>query len=244
MRIAALNRTFATGQEKEVDFLYEISQKGQAEPLILHIELQSTNDLNMHARMYEYAALIYAKYKVQPLQICIYHGKEKCRMKNEIRNEDLGFTYRYHLLSLQSTNYKELLETGQPELIIYSIMCDFKDASDHQVVEEIVSSLKSAVKGTEKLKKSFKRLELFALIKSDDKNKLQELVIQKTKEMPLEIDITKDARYKEGERRGSRRATENYVEKLLKHNFTVEQVAEMLGLEKDLVEKIKDKRRL
>ena len=259
-----LNRTFPTGQEKEVDFLYEINQKGQDEPAILHIELQSTNDSNMLARMLNYAVLIYEKYKVYPLQICIYHGKDKCSMKNEIRNENLGFTYRYHLLSLHSTHYKELLETGQPELIIYSIMCDFKGTPQEQVIEEIVSSLKSAVKGTESLKKSFKRLELFALIKSDDDNLLQQLVIQKTKEMPLEIDITKDARYKEGqrigeergekrgeirgklegERIGRRRTIEKHVEKLLKHNFTVEQVAEVLGLEKDLVEKIKDKRRL
>ena len=98
------------------------------------------------------------------------------------------------------------------------------------------------------------------MIKSDDRNNLQQLVIQNTKEMPLEIDITKDARYKEGqrigeergekrgklegERIGRRRTIEKHVEKLLKHNFTVEQVAEMLGLEKNLVEKIKNKRRL
>ena len=66
--------------------------------------------------------------------------------------------------------------------------------------------------------------------------------------MPLEIDITKDARYKEGERigekRGLQRATEHHVEKLLQHKFTVEEVAEILGLEKDFVEEVKKKKGL
>jgi hypothetical protein len=60
---------------------------------LLHIEFQSSNDPLMPLRMAEYALAIHRKYREFPVQLVLYVGNEKLRMKPELRTPGMYFHY-------------------------------------------------------------------------------------------------------------------------------------------------------
>src|SRR5271165_4381632 len=84
-----LNVDLPRSQNRRVDLLGRL-----ADGRLLHIELQSANDRNMPFRMAEYALAITRRYGEYPVQLLIYVGNAKLRMKPEFRKEGMHCWYR------------------------------------------------------------------------------------------------------------------------------------------------------
>ena len=72
-----LDISFPKVRELRVDLLCRLEDDS-----IFHLEIQSTNDMNMPKRMLLYAALIYERYNVFPNQLVLYVGEKKLKIKN------------------------------------------------------------------------------------------------------------------------------------------------------------------
>jgi hypothetical protein len=74
---------------------------------LLHIEFQSSNDPLMALRMVEYSLAIRRKYREYPVQLVLYVGNQKLRMKAELRTHAMIF--RYALLDIRDLDSEPLL---------------------------------------------------------------------------------------------------------------------------------------
>jgi len=78
--------------------------------LLLHFELQSTNDPDMPLRMLEYALLIYRVFGKFPKQIVLYVGERPLRMSADWVEPDLRF--HYTLIDVRELDSAALLESS------------------------------------------------------------------------------------------------------------------------------------
>ncbi|GAB4417302.1 MAG: hypothetical protein OHK0039_27470 [Bacteroidia bacterium] len=98
--------------ERRPDFLLLAQEEGSDAEHILQIEFQSSNDSEMALRLLEYRALLMRKYRKPVRQYVCYFGNEPMQMPNELRDSDLFF--RYHLLDLQTFDYRLFIDAPAP----------------------------------------------------------------------------------------------------------------------------------
>ena len=124
--------------EREPDFLF-LAEDEQIGKHTLQIEFQSRNDKEMLERNLEYGAMTHRKTGLPFRQYVIYVGKEKMNMQCEKHFPD--FTYRYHLIDIQSISYKEFIDSKSGEEILLAILCNFQGEDAEVIVRRIMSNL-------------------------------------------------------------------------------------------------------
>ncbi len=127
-------------KEAKADFIAIITDDTGRE-LVLHIEFQVENDSKMRYRMFEYKGFLIRQYeRAQVLQYVIFLGENPPTMETHLSDADLSF--RFHLDWLRDINYRELLKTETPELIILALLADFETAPPELVAEQVFEKLK------------------------------------------------------------------------------------------------------
>ena len=116
-----LNVDLPRTQNRRVDLLGRMSDRR-----LLHIELQSTNDHSMPFRMAEYALAITRRYGQYPVQLLIYVGNAKLRMKPEFRAE--GMVCWYSLADVRSLNATALLKSNRIEDNILAVLAGLENS--------------------------------------------------------------------------------------------------------------------
>src|SRR5882672_8869639 len=76
-------------QNTRVDLLGETDEAS-----LVHLELQSRNDVLMPLRMAEYCLGVFRLFGKFPRQILLYVGEPALKMASELRGPDLWFQYR------------------------------------------------------------------------------------------------------------------------------------------------------
>ncbi len=92
-------------QNLRLDLLGETADGG-----LVHLELQSSNDVGMPLRMAEYCLGIFRLFRRFPRQIVIYVGQPQMRMDRELRDVDVFFQYR--LIDIRALDGNLLLESA------------------------------------------------------------------------------------------------------------------------------------
>ena len=77
--------------------------------LLVHLELQSTNDMRMPLRMAEYCWGVYRIFERFPRQILLYIGEPPLGMDLELRGPDVSF--RYQAVDIRDLDGDLLLES-------------------------------------------------------------------------------------------------------------------------------------
>ncbi|KWT82594.1 hypothetical protein [Candidatus Magnetominusculus xianensis] len=164
-------------QLNEMDLLIELPDGS-----LLHLEIQSTNDMEMLKRMYLYSALVYNQYEKLPRQVVLYVGDKPINMKNKVGS------YSYELLDIRDIDCSELLQSDKPEDIVLAILCksDNMDITIAKILEKL-SMLPL------KIRKDY----ILKLLYLSDLRKLYNKVTQEVKKMPITIDINESDLYKE-----------------------------------------------
>lgn len=96
-----------------------------AEGVLLHFELQSTNDRDMALRMIEYALLIYRLFRRFPKQIVLYVGDAPLRMDDSWNEADLAF--HYTLVDVRDLDSEALLASPHIEDNLLAILTRLRD---------------------------------------------------------------------------------------------------------------------
>jgi len=114
--------------------VYEIVlQDGRKQ--IIHIEFQSSNDANMLARMQEYHAKIYKKYRL-PVQPIVVNLSAK-PFKAATKLEPTEVFYGYETIELFSLSTDELLSSQMPEVVILAILSNYPKEQLEGVLQAI-----------------------------------------------------------------------------------------------------------
>lgn len=181
--------------ESQPDFLKMVSAADNRK-YILHIEFQSSNVTEMAERMLLYYSMLHKKYRLPIYQQVFYLGSRNSKFQTKMEHEFL--TFRYQLVDFKNIPYREFLQSDKPEEIILAILGNFEKRKAEEIGEQILRKI-NALKIRNEIKlKSVKQLEVLSSLRN-----LQEIIdILIPKFMPLEYDITKDIRYKQGQAKG------------------------------------------
>jgi len=157
---------------------------------ILHIEIQNNNDSSMAYRMLRYYSDIKIAHKNMPVyQYLIYIGKEKMNMNSLI--DDIGIKYSFTKIDMQTIDCEKFLNFDTPDALILSILCNFNNKDENEIVTYIVKRLNELSKNNGyQLSKYILSLEILSQNRG-----LQEKV-KEAKEMLTNIDIEKLPHYK------------------------------------------------
>ncbi|GAB6066238.1 Rpn family recombination-promoting nuclease/putative transposase [Aquifex pyrophilus] len=209
--------------EREADLVVEFQNE------IYHLEIQSTDDPNMHLRMAYYFLLIYENYKKIPKQAVVYVGEAPLRrMKDYVSLGNLKFSYK--LIDLNALDCTPFLESPEPSDWIIAILC--RIPKEKEVLKEILLRFSRLPK--EKRDRYLEMLFHLAHLRPKRLNLLVEL--KKEVRMPITINIEQSPFYKEGLEKGIEKAKrEDAIRLYKKLKLQPEQIAEVLGVEKEKV---------
>lgn len=104
-KFTPLKEKMQTTVELEMDFFYEITPE-EDEPFILHIEIESGDNLNMVYRVGEYHGMSLRRRKLPIRHIVIYLGMKPPKMRTQLRPEEVytGFDL-LNVRALKQMNY-------------------------------------------------------------------------------------------------------------------------------------------
>ncbi len=140
---------------------------------ILHIEIQNDNQTLIPRRMLRYYNDIKTKFeKYEVLQYLIYIGKKKLTMKDEIKEENLHFKFK--IVDMHKIDCEKLIKMDTPDALVLSILCDFKDKKELDILLYITKRLEELVDDSSELGKYMLMLETLSENR-DLKDKLKEV---------------------------------------------------------------------
>jgi hypothetical protein len=203
--------------EREPDFARIVKTK-EDEEFILHIEFQTVDEKDMVYRMAEYHSILLRKYKLPIRQFVVFLGNNSPKMRTKLDQEEVmkGFG----LVNLHALDYKKLLASQIPEEIILAILSKF-DIEVERVIELIIRRLQKVSDSKIVLQKYVIQLSILSRLRN-----LEEVVTQKSREMPITYDIKKDYLYRQGRKEGIEKGIEK--ERLQKEIEKKEQIIKML----------------
>src|SRR5665213_114659 len=102
------NVELAAVQNRRADMLGET-----ADGTLVHVELQSTNQVGMALRMLEYAAAIHRQYRRFPEQIVLYVGEPPLRMNSHLTGPRLDFVCR--MVDIRTLDGEALIASSRVE---------------------------------------------------------------------------------------------------------------------------------
>src|SRR6266568_7842889 len=160
-------------QNKRVDLLGETNEAS-----LVHLELQSGNDVTMPLRMAEYCLGVFRVCGKFPRQILLYVGEAPLRMESQLRGPDVWF--RYRAIDIRDLDGDRLLESEEIGDNVIAILARLRDHQDavHRIVERI-ASLAASDRET-----ALGQLLILAGLRS-----LEETVELEARKMPIHIDI-------------------------------------------------------
>ena len=193
--------------ERRPDYLLKIKLPG--EEALLQLEFQSTPDPQMIERMLEYYSLQRRKHQLPIYQYVLYLGSRTPHIKTELIDKNIWF--KYELIYLQNLDYELFLRGETPEEVILAILGNYMDTPVSEIIHSIFSKLKTLQKEGHRIEKYICQLEILA-----DLRNLREEIINYTRTMAINYDLTKDPRFIEGIQQGVEQGIKQGVEQGIK----------------------------
>ena len=215
--------------EREMDRFYRVTSD-EGEVFILHVEFQTTDDLEMIYRMARYHGLILAKYTLPIKSVVIYLGKGKPRMRTQLHEEEVmrGFD----LINIYELDTERLLSSQVPEIILLAIMTEYPPEQVEAILRLIRKRLMKVCKSQNELLKYLSQLLILSRLR-----KLEAITYKIIKEMPILFDIEQDTFYQEGMEKGMEEGMEKGMEKGTKQERSLQE-------QKQFAEKVKSAKKL
>jgi len=145
---------------------------------LVHMELQSGNDLAMPFRMMEYCLGVQRLCGQFPRQILLYVGEAPMRMRSELRGP--GLSFEYNLIDIRTLNGDRLLESEQVGDNVIAILARLRDDKEtvHRIVERIAGLT------TTERETALAQLMILAGLRH-----LAGAVEEEARKMPIDLDI-------------------------------------------------------
>lgn len=223
-------------KERKPDVLKKVTDH-EGNTFILQIEFQVANDDEMVHRMHEYKAMLIRKYRLPIYQYVFFLGRGQPKMETHLTN--VGLTFEYNLLAINSIDYKIFLKSNRPEEIVLSVLANFNNDTPENALKYIISRLEETTGGDLALKRYFKQLRVLAQLRKLEQ-KLKNIVMDSIAKY---IDEKKDVAFLLGLDKGEATAREKELTKfvtnlLQKLNLPFEQIADIAGTTVDFVKSV------
>lgn len=194
-----------TTLERETDVLRLVTSN-QGDQYILHLEFQTMNDPKMLFRFKEYNAIIQRKYELPIRHFLIYIGNRPFNMREQLP-EALVFR-GYETFDIQQLDYEEVLSSQVPEEILLTILSDMKGNDPEAVIVKVIERLQELSENKNTLRRYIAQLQVFSQLRNLDISTRKIL-----NRMPITLDITKNAFYKDAIDAGMKKGMEQGLEK-------------------------------
>jgi hypothetical protein len=215
-------------KERKPDVLKKVTDT-KGDTFVLQIEFQVANDDEMVHRMHEYKAMLIRKYRLPTYQYVIFLGKGQPKMETHLTN--IGLTFEYNLLAINSIDYKIFLKSNRPEEIVLSILANFDKETPENALKQIISRLEETTSGDLALKRYFKQLRILAQLRKLE----QKLKIIVMDSIAKYIDEKRDVAFLIGQEKTEERIVRNLLSKM---SLTFEQIADIAGTTVDFVKSV------
>lgn len=207
-------------KERKPDILKKVTDT-KGDTFVLQIEFQLANDEEMIYRMNEYKAMLIRKYRLPVCQYVIFLGKGKPKMETQLKN--VGLSFEYNLLAINSVDYKLFLKSDRPEEIVLSVLANFDKETSEDALKRIISRLEETTNGDLALKRYFNQLRILAQLRRLEQ-KLKVIVMDSIAKY---IDEEKDVAYLVGREKEQEKFVKNL---LVESDFTVDKIARIAGV--------------
>ncbi len=185
---------FPSTSDNEVDHLYRIIPNIGYEHIV-HVEFQATNDPEMLARMQEYHAKIYKKFKLPVKPLVINLGDRPFTVASKLKDPEI---FRgYDIIDLFSLSTEMLLNLQMPGAVILAILGNYEKEQLETVLGAIVEKLRKLVTTEKEMTRFVNQLFYLSRLRKFEKETKEKL-----EEMLIEIDIKNDFYYQQGNREG------------------------------------------
>lgn len=230
----------ARTRQRQPDFLFELLLENN-ENVLLHAEVQSSNDKRMPLRMKEYEAILHHQTGTAPLQLALYVGNEPLTMVDHVQSR--LFIYRYLLVDIRTLPAELFLQLPDPHHRILAMLGSTDSMED--LVRMLARQMQQGKYASAELLQWFERLFILGSIRKFEEQTRQ--IVHQV--MSVHIDIKETSIYKEGIEEGREEGREEGIEegrnaiilKLL-DKFDAEQVAEMVEVPVEDVRRLSDKK--
>lgn len=145
-----------------------------AEGHLVHIELQSNNDLKMPLRMAEYLLRVYRQFGKFPRQILLYVGEPELRMESALIGPSLSF--QYSIVDVKTIDGSQLLASPRFEDNVVAILTRIQDKES--AVRQILSRIATLEAGAREA--AFASLLIISGLR-----KLEQAVKKEAQTMPI-----------------------------------------------------------
>ena len=158
---------------------------------LYHLELQSTNDPTMPWRMLDYYSLLHQHYGQAPQQQVLYVGEAPLALASHIAVATLSF--HYEVIDIRTLDGERLLASAVLEDNLLALLC----GSDNPrlVVQRLLQRIGD-------LPRPARSDAVVALLILAELRRLQALVLEETKQMPITIDIMENPFLREAFEKG------------------------------------------
>jgi predicted transposase YdaD len=127
-------------RERKADFV-ALAEEENGNTFLLHIEFQLKDDPKMVYRMLDYAALEARKYPQIILRhYVLYLGSARPKALTSIRQPNLSF--KFEPIWLRDVPAEVLLQSDQPEEILFAILAKFDTDQTDQIVEAVIERIR------------------------------------------------------------------------------------------------------
>ena len=189
---------------RNVDFLMEVFD-AKGDHFILHIEFQTEAEADMVFRVGEYHGFLQRQYKLEIRHFVVYLAKGKTKMATNLP-ENLQYS-GYKLIQLSQIPIDQFIESDLPEEIVLAILSKFPKTKLDGIIRLILQRLQKVCQNQAELEKFIYQLTILSQIRKFD------LQTQKiVKAMPITLDITQNAFYKDALKKGWQEGHEQGIE--------------------------------
>ena len=135
-------------EKREADIVALCKVNGKK--AILHLEIQNDNDKTMNKRMLRYYTEIKLRFdNIKIYQYLIYIGKAKLSMSDNIIEDNIN--YKYNIIDMHKIDCEKFLAMNNPDALVLSILCDFKDKNEIDILSYILKKLEEFTQDNEHL---------------------------------------------------------------------------------------------
>ena len=200
---------FPDGERREADVVAKLETfDGSPELVLIHVEVQLRPEREFEARMFEYYALLWSRYKIPIFPIVLYlHGGDAGTSQEEYRVRLFGrdvLRFRYESVRLERLNAEEYLRQGGPVGAALAALMDRSSSGD---IEHLRASMMQQIVTSELDEaKQFllvNIIETYFELSDAQSERYRQLIARKEYRKVQDVDLTwMDKLLREGEEKG------------------------------------------
>ncbi|UJL48301.1 transposase [Virgibacillus sp. NKC19-16] len=233
---------------RRLDIVVETKLKDVETVLIIHVEPQSYTETDFHERMYHYFSLLYNKYRKPILPIAVFSYDENRYEKDEF---SIGFPFfhvlifNFLMLELRKNNWRDYIKSDNPAAAALLSKMGYSEEEKVQVKKEFLRMLVRMELDPAESRLIIGFFEEYLILNEEEEEQLMNEVQQlDNPDEILELPISWEERgikrgREEGKEAGKEEAMETAAIAMLKKELPLDLIAEVTGLEKEKIEKLK-----